>query len=61
MKYNNNLTESELVSKSEPLIIMHLTLDDVVVAILRFGYVSATMDIDRTRIREQAIQRYNIS
>ena len=45
MKYNSILMEAKLVSKTEPHNRMHLTLSDVVAAVISSGGVSDTTDI----------------
>ena len=52
MKYNNNLTEVQLVFKKEPQNQTHPTLADVFAAVISFGDVDAMTDIDRTRIQK---------
>ena len=56
MKYNNNLTEAQVLSKTEPPNQTHITSADVIAYLLNFGAVSSTMDINRARIRKRTIQ-----
>ena len=54
-KDNKNLTEAQLVSKAEPQNQTHPTLADVIAAVISFGDVAYTAEIDRTHILNQTI------